>query len=299
MVAPVAAGAATVSTTVREFRAMNTEWWIAARGCDDLAFAETLVHEAEAALSRFHPDSDLSRLNRDREATSPDLAALVRRSLELSVTTGGAFDVRVGPSLVAAGYDRSFERLAGGGTSDAVRLAPPVGMLSVTVSGDTVRLDGIGAIDLGGIAKGWTIDRIAEVLRAVGCRDFVIDGGGDIRAAGVNDDGLPWALGVGDGLAVRISDGAVCTSSVDRRRWRTATGEAHHIIDPATGASSRSLVTNAVVVARDTATADALATALIADPPRALRALEALHAEALLERAGRWEMTPGMEGTLA
>lgn len=295
-----ASGLAAAPTTqaVREFRAMNTEWWITARGRSpgDLAFAETIVQEAEAAFSRFLPDSELSRLNRDHEATGAALAALVRRSLDLSVATAGAFDIRVGPSLVAAGYDRSFELL--NGRPEEFKLAPPVETLSIVVSDDTVRFEGLGAVDLGGIAKGWTIDRVAEAIRATGCRDFVIDGGGDICASGTSADGLPWALGVGDGLAVRIADGAVCTSSVERRRWRTPAGEAHHIIDPSTGASSASRVTNAVVVAPDTTTADALATALIANPASALRALDALHAEALFERDGRWEMTPGMESFL-
>lgn len=285
-----------VTQVVHEFRAMNTDWWILARGQNPapLTFAEAIVLQAEAEYSRFRSESSLSRLNRDREAMNSGLAAVVRRSLDLFAATNGAFDIRVGPSLVAAGYDRSFELLADQRQAAEFRLAPPVEMLSVGVLGDIVRLDGTGALDLGGVAKGWTIDRVAEAIRATGCRDFLIDGGGDIRASGTGDDGLPWVLGVGGGLAVRVGDGAVCTSSVERRRWRTDGGKAHHIIDPSTGEPAASQVTSAAVVAPDAATADALATALIANPSRALAALPKLQAEALFERNGTWEMTPGM-----
>jgi len=164
-----------------------------------------------------------------------------------------------------------------------------------------VRLEGEGALDLGGIAKGWTIDRAAEALEAVGVRDYVIDGGGDIRAGGVAPGGAAWGIGigigigVGDGLAVRLEDRAVCTSSTRRRRWRMAEGDAHHIIDPASGAPATEEADTAVVIATDAATADALATALLADLDRGLGAVVAWGAEALFGLEGRWEMTPGME----
>jgi thiamine biosynthesis lipoprotein len=257
---------------------------------------EALVHEAEATFSRFRPDSALSRLNRDRATVHPGLVALVTRALELGAATNGAFDIRVGPALVTAGYDRSFELLgAHPPAPERLLLAAPVALLEVAIAGDSARLEGVGALDLGGIAKGWTIDRVAELLLANGCADFVIDGGGDIRTGGSAEDGAAWTLGVGDGLAVHLSDGAVCTSSTVRRRWRTVTGEAHHIIDPWTGASAQAGVTTAVVVADDAVTADGLATAIVASPADGLSAASALRAEVLLERDGRWQMTPGLE----
>ncbi|MEZ4503535.1 MAG: FAD:protein FMN transferase [Dehalococcoidia bacterium] len=281
-------------STTREFRAMNTDWWVTARGAVDLEPIEALVHDAEARFSRFRDDSALARLNRERCLEDRELAAMATHAAELTRLTRGAFDIRVGAAIEAAGYDRSFELLA---TRRVLprRVAGQPSSLTVVLEGNAVQLEGEGALDLGGIAKGWTIDRAAEALEAAGIRDYVIDGGGDIRAGGDAPGGDAWGIGVGDGLAVRLEDRAVCTSSTRRRRWRMAEGEAHHIIDPASGAPATEAADTAVVIATDAATADALATALLADLDRGLAAVVALGAEALFGLEGRWEMTPGME----
>lgn len=291
--ATATSGASTIA-----FRAMNTEWWITILRCADpslLAVAEATAWAAEAAFSRFRADSLLSRLNRDRQLPNRSLVDVIGRALVLREATAGAFDVRVGPAVAAAGYDRSFERMAEGPLEPQVLLAPPVATLSVQADGEEVALTGIGGLDLGGIAKGWAIDRIAEAVEAAGYRDYVIDGGGDIYAGGRGADGEAWPIGVGDGLVAHLSNAAVATSSTEKRRWVTATGEAHHIIDPATGLPSAAAVTNAVIVAGDATTADALATAVVADPARGLQAVVALGGGALIEHDGMWSMTRGME----
>ena len=288
---------ATTEPSTIAFRAMNTEWWITIPRCADpslLAVAEATAWAAEAAFSRFRADSLLSRLNRDRQIASRSLADVVARALALHEATAGAFDVRVGPAVAAAGYDRSFEQMVHHPPQLQLLLAPPVETLSVQADREGVTLTGIGGLDLGGIAKGWAIDRIAEAVEAAGYRDYVIDGGGDIYAGGRGADGEAWPIGVGDGLVAFISDAAVATSSTEKRRWATATGEAHHIVDPATGLPSAAAVTNAVVVAADATTADALATAIVADPARGLPAVVALGG-ALIEQDGTWSMTRGME----
>lgn len=279
------------------FRAMNTDWWIAAPKATPelLGDLEHLVHQAEARYSRFRGTSLVSRLNGERRVQDAGLAALVGRALEIGRVTGGAFDIRAGAAVIAGGYDRSFELLPPVVVDD--QIAPPVGLLEVIVDGDLVALEGPGLIDLGGIAKGWTIDGIATALDEAGVADYLIDGGGDIRGRGRDSSGAPWAVGVGDGLAVRLTDAAVCTSSTRRRRWATRTGMAHHIVDPTRGLPTAEEITNVVVVAPDTTTADAFATAVVASVP-ALGAARTLGAEVLFERDGAWEMTPGLEGWL-
>ncbi|GMU41296.1 MAG: FAD:protein FMN transferase [Chloroflexota bacterium] len=286
-------------TTDRTFRAMNTEWWIAAGDDADLDGAEALVHEIEARLSRFRQHSALSRLNRERVATDPWLAEVVSLALEAHVLTDGAFDIRVAEALALAGYDRSFELIATHPASAGIAMRPACGT-AVTVRGDTVRLDGRGSVDLGGVAKGWAVDRVAAQLAASGATSWFVDGGGDLRAAGLDAGGHPWLAGAADGQAVRMDEGAVCTSSTLRRRWPSAGGGvAHHIIDPASGLPAVTGVTTAVVVAEDAATADMLATAVIASPARGLAAVHAVDGEAMVEHDGRWEMTPGMGRWLA
>jgi len=295
-----------VSAAVREFRAMNTDWWITVASGDEAAAldrAEAIVRTVEAAFSRFLPGSVLSQLNRQRMSTDDELARLLTRAEELRALTGGAFNVRVGPAMAAAGYDRSFELLDRTTVAGAASMTPPVALpvdlLSVDVAEDEVRLTGPGALDLGGIAKGWAIDQVAAVFESMGCRDYVVDGGGDIRAGGRVDGEPGWPIGIGNGLAVHVSGEAVCTSSTQRRCWPRAGGRAHHIIDPGRGMPAASRVTTATVIAGDATTADALATAIIVNPGRGLDAVAAVGGAALLERDGAWLMTPGMERWMA
>jgi thiamine biosynthesis lipoprotein len=261
------------------FEAMNTSWAVVGHA-RSAAEAEAVVRDVEARLSRFRHDSALSVLNRDREARDPLLAEVLRRALALRDATGGAFDPAVGAAVIAAGYDRSFEQLphlvrAGAGASDRP---------TIHLDGSRVTLDGVGLVDLGGIAKGFAVDRAAEGLGDT----FLVDGGGDIRCGG-----RVWLVGVPGDRVVALQDAAVATSSALERRWRTEHGRAHHIVTPSTGAPAVG-VSQAVAVAADAATADALATALVADAAAVLPGLPRLGAEALVSDAAWW-MTPGME----
>lgn len=274
----------------RTFRAMNTEWWFRAYGArqEVLDEAETLVHDVEARLSRFLPASALSRLNRDRSACDPMLASVVREALEWRDATGGLFDPGVGAALTASGYGRSFETLRDGHAA-----SPDARRPSVAVAGDRVTLTGEGALDLGGIAKGWAVDRVAEHFEACGVDRYLVDGGGDLRAGPT--PAVRWPVGVGDGLVAWLGPGAVATSSTARRRWTTADGRtAHHIIDTASGAPAWRGLRTAVVLHREAATADVLATTLVAGGAEGLGAVAAKGAEALVEdEQGVWWMTPG------
>lgn len=270
---------------------MNTEWWIRAYGATEHVMddAEALVHDIEARLSRFRKSSSLSALNRDRVATDPMLAAVVRAALDWRDATNAVFDPGVGAALVAAGYDRSFEAIEGvcRGAVDARRPR-------ITVGGDCVSLDGEGTLDLGGIGKGWAVDRVAEHLETHRVGHYLIDGGGDLRAG--DTPSVPWPVGVGDGLVAWIGPGAVATSSTEKRRWVTASEvTAHHIINATTGVPAVSGIRTAVVTHQTATTADVLATTLIAGGVASLVAVEAQGAEALIEdEDGAWWMTPGM-----
>lgn len=275
----------------RTFRAMNTEWWVRAYGATGrvLDEAEALVRDTEARLSRFRGCSALSTLNRERAATDPLLAAVVRAALEWRDATDAVFDPGVGAALVAAGYDRSFEAVRDGCAGCADQRRP-----LVLVDGDRVSIDGDGTLDLGGIGKGWAVDLVADHFEAHGVDRYLVDGGGDLRAG--HTPAAPWPVGVGDGLVAWLGPGAVATSSTAKRRWLTADGAvAHHIIDTAAGLPAFRGVRTAVVAHRWATTADVLATTLVAGGVGSLGAVEAHGADALIEdEAGAWWMTPGM-----
>lgn len=159
-------------------------------------------------------------------------------------------------------------------------------------------LHGDGDLDLGGIAKGWAVDGVLQWLLDNGARDAVVDGGGDIAAAGTS-----CIVGVGDHLVANVAQRAVATSSTRRRRWRatfsdSAWGgaELHHLIDPRTGWPTTSAIDTASVIAADAATADALATAVMVNPDSLLPRLASMHARAAVRGVdGAWWVTPNWE----
>jgi thiamine biosynthesis lipoprotein len=221
-----------------------------------LESAEREFERVEALLSRFRDDSELSELNRvGRIEAGDDLLAVVELALDARERTGGRFDPTVHDALVAAGYDRTFEEVAadGGATAVAARCGG-----RVRVTGRTIELEPGTRLDLGGIGKGYTVDRAAAILSAAG--PALVDAGGDIAARG-RPDALGWRVGV-EHLTLALEDLAVATSGRDRRRWVRDGEERHHLIDPATGRPAQTDLLRVSVVAETAVEAEVLAKSL-------------------------------------
>jgi thiamine biosynthesis lipoprotein len=243
----------------RQFRAMGTdvELLVDAAGAGEaLAAAEGEFHRLEAILTRFRPESELSRLNEAGSLDAgPDLLEVVRLALEARGRTDGRFDPTVHDAVVAAGYDRTFEEVPEDGT--AVIVGSVCGG-SVRIDGTRIELDPGVRLDLGGIGKGYAAARAAKLLSVAG--PALVNAGGDIATAGGS-----WPVGVqtADGeLTLELSGGGLATSGRDRRRWRRNGEELHHLIDPATGAPSPSDVLRLTLVAPDAVEAEVWAKAL-------------------------------------
>jgi thiamine biosynthesis lipoprotein len=250
------------------FRAMGTSFELildaspsvhALRAFDHAA---RLIDDLESRLSRFRPDSELSVLNRTGRAhVSPEVLELTQLALQARRDTDGRFDPTVMRSLVAAGYDRSFDDLpidTGPVSTDAscngaVDVDPMTGHVALG--------DGVG-LDLGGIAKGYAAEAACDVLVREG--PCLVSAGGDIATRGIPATGT-WAVGVetAEGpVTLGIDSGGVATSGCDRRRWRSGGGWAHHLIDPATGRPAETDVLRITVAAESAVRAETLATAL-------------------------------------
>jgi thiamine biosynthesis lipoprotein len=243
------------------FRAMGTDVELLVEGdgtAHHLAAAETEFHRLEALLTRFRPESELSRLNAAGSiAAGPDLLRVVELALAACERTGGRFDITVHDALLAAGYDRSFELLS---PDDARPAGPAAGARGrVEIANGVISLHGGAQIDLGGIGKGYACERAAEILATAG--PCLVNAGGDIATR----DGV-WTVAVetpDSPLTLELSGScALATSGQDSRRWRRAERELHHIIDPATGEPSSSDLLRVTVVARDAVDAEVTAKAL-------------------------------------
>jgi len=254
----------------RSFAAMGTEVELLLEADDAslLAEVEAEFRRLETLLSRFRPDSELSRLNEAGEAhVGAELLELIEIAVEARVASDGRFDPTVHDAVVAAGYDRSFELLAD--SAETPTASARVGG-SVTIDPTTrhVALEPGYRLDLGGIAKGWAADRTLVVLAQAG--PALVNAGGDLAAAG-----RVWPIAVeaaGGAITLGLEDGGVATTGRDRRTWVQGGEARHHLIDPRTGAPAGGDVQTVTVVADCAAEAEVLAKTLFlaGDSQRAL-----------------------------
>ena len=240
--------------------------------------------DAHRTLSRFDPDSELSRLNRDPRRTvpvSPLLRQLVAAALSAGLRSGGLVDATLVDEIEACGYAESRDfsvarrpsicRARGGPAAPS----PRAGWCELAVderAGTVSRPPGL-RVDPGGIAKGLMADLVGETL--AGFRSYAVDCCGDLRVGGTA--GRERAIQVDDPAGgaplheLRIASGAVATSGITRRSWIDADGRvAHQILDPATGLPAFTGIVQTTAVAPSGLYAETLAkAALLAGPDRA------------------------------
>jgi len=255
------------------------------RGCSAINAAFDEVAREEALFSEYRASSEISAINhaagRSPIEVDPEVFTLLQRSRWASQVTHGAFDITFAScgglwsvreqrvpddEAIAACLERvGFDRVRLDERQSSVFL-PEAGM----------------RIGLGGIAKGYGVDRAAGVLLEHGLADFVVDGGGDLRVEGSDIDG-PWTVNITHPRnpgqvfeTIRLTRGAIVTSGDYVRFFERDGVRYHHIIDPTTGHPARRSV--AVTVIAPTATdADALATGLfVLGPERGLHVLSTL-----------------------
>lgn len=235
------------ATMTRSFRAMGCTVVVAGATPDELADVRVLFERWERVFSRFRRGSELNRVNAVRSATvavSPLFSSAVECALRAARMTGGLVDPTLGGALEAAGYDRRFDALrpdprpAKPGAQGAYR--------DVSVYRNVlVRPPGL-LLDLNGVVKALAVEEAVEALAG---RGFV-SAGGDLAAHGEVQVALPG------GGAVRLDGGGMATSGTTRRRWLRAGTLQHHLIDPRTGAPSRSRWQEVTVAAPTCVAAD-------------------------------------------
>jgi thiamine biosynthesis lipoprotein len=239
---------------IERFPAMGTTFEVHAADRSAIDRCRHLVDAAEQRFSRFVPDSELSRINREGERTvSPDMRSILTEAAELQRRTGGTFDIGVGSSVIGWGYDTTF--------ADVVDRAEPLGYPASSawrLRGDVVTLEAGTRIDLGGIAKGWIADRLVEDGHAT-----VASAGGDLRSvdATLVVDVLDHEGSVA--AAVPVGIGALATSSRSQRTWMVADQRVHHLVDPRSLRPADTPILSASAVAATATEAEAAAKAIL------------------------------------
>ena len=249
-----------------------------AKECVRAALEE--IHKVDDLMSDYKSDSEISRVNRDGAKmavrVSESTYEVLQRSVEFSEMTGGAFDISVGP-LVALFRNAKESKVAP--SEEQITLTKSkVGFekLKLDSKNNTVQFSENGMLlDLGGIAKGYAVDKAIEAAQRCGAIGAMVDIGGDVRCFGLPPIGRDhWLIGLQDPnsdiegisggglrLVLKVTNAAVATSG-DYQQFVLIEGKRYsHIIDRRTGTSAEGL--SSVTIIADNATdADALATAV-------------------------------------
>jgi thiamine biosynthesis lipoprotein len=250
------------------------------------AGAREFVHEFDAALSRFRPESAISTLNRDPREVVP-APPLVRRAVRAGIEAAELSDGLVDPTLVGeiegVGYVASRAGLTGDSLPAALAAAPPRRPahpradrrwreLAVDDEAGTVTRPPGLRFDTGGTGKGLAADLIAARLR--GYPRYVVDCGGDIRIGGAGALAWPYEVFIehpltGDrGFLIRLGFGGIATSGLNVRIWRDADGRyVHHLLDPATGEPAWTGLIGATALGDSALEAETLAKAALLSGP--------------------------------
>lgn len=263
------------------FQAMNTEI--------EIIFPDSHPHLAqttenwfrrcEAIFSRFVQESELSRINQSDSTwvfVSPWMAEVLSLAKYFWLKTNGLFSPFLLDALEKAGYSQSFDTIVHvGGTH------PSTTIPHVNVSADPQSFHIFPAlrlmerppglrIDLGGIVKGWSAQRLARYFqKELSIPRGLINAGGDLYAWGGYTNEEHWSIGVQhpwndtDIGLIQIHCGAVATSNTLARRWHTPEGIQHHIIDPRTGKPSRSDLVQCTVASPSLIEAEVLAKVIL------------------------------------
>jgi FAD:protein FMN transferase len=246
------------------------------------------IKRLEKLFSRTVKGSEVNLINQfagiKQVPVSPETLVLIEKTLYYSEISEGAFDPTTGPLINLWGFLGQEYRLP----SDAEinRILPLVDYEKLII--DQVRSavllpDKAMALDLGGIAKGFIVDRAVNLLELFGVKEAYINAGGDLALVGCKTDGERWRIGIRHPrdedkiiAVIEVAGGAVVTSGDYQRYFKRGGIAYHHIIDPSTGWPARALI-SVTVIAETVSEADALSTAVfVLGPQKGLSLIEEL-----------------------
>ena len=237
---------------------------------------EEELKRVDNSLSTFNEKSIITAVNQNKEVVLNDMfLSVYKKAMEVSENTGGAFDITVAPLVNAWGF--GFKNGINPEKAQVDSLLQIVGYKKVELKGDrVVKQDPRIMLDCSAIAKGFGVDVIANYLRNLGVKNFMIEIGGEIVTSGINEQRLPWKIGVtkptddplGDAggelmTVMNVTDKAMATSGNYRNFYYKGGKKYAHTIDPKTGYPVQHSLLSATVIARDCATADAYATSFM------------------------------------
>lgn len=258
----------------RDVFAMDTYMSIKAYGEECEEAVDEAVEEIlrlDALLSTGSADSEITMVNQNHGGDlSDDTAYLVSRSLDIYQATSGAFDISIYPVMQAWGFAGDTFRVPE--NQELEQLLENVNAGNILYDDNTRKIAFASdemAIDLGGIAKGYTSTRIMDIFKSYKVDCGLVNLGGNVQVYGSKSDGTAWHVAVQDPEnqaeyigTLSVVDKAVITSGGYERYFEEDGIIYHHIIDPATGYPAASGLKSVTIVSADGTLADGLSTSL-------------------------------------
>ena len=262
------------SPHTRDVFAMDTYMSMKAYGENGekaLSEAEKYIKKLESDLSATSPDSCISRVNSaDSKPTevTDEAAEIIAKALEIGKKTNGALDITLYPMLKEWGFTTGEYQIPK--TEAISRILGNTGFERVQLSGNAVTVPDGFQIDLGALAKGFTSDKIMDIMRKNNVSSAIVSLGGNVQAVGTKPDGSQWKVAVRDPFApdtdmcvVEIGSKAVITSGNYERFFTGSDGKNYwHILDPSDGFPADNGLVSVTVIGDSGLECDALSTAL-------------------------------------
>lgn len=228
------------------------------------------ITRLDELLSTGSENSEITMLNHNKTGNvSEDTAYLLKRSLELWKTTGGAFDITIYPVMRAWGFAGGEFRVPDNAELTGLLADVDASKIEFNENTKTLTLPENMEIDFGGIAKGYTSERVAKIMKEYGIKSATLNLGGNVKTIGTKPDGSEWKIAIKNpdntqsylGV-ISAKDKAIITSGGYERYFEEDGKVYHHIIDPKTGKSAQNGLTSVTIVCDDGTLADGLSTAL-------------------------------------
>lgn len=242
------------------------------------------IKEVDQLMSTYKPESEVSILNRQgQNRLSSQTSRIIQEAIKFSEVTNGAFDITCRPLVNLWKTAKKEGKIPTVKEIEEARSL--VSYKKIILQGDLVKFQEPGMqIDLGGIAKGWAVDKAIQALKKRGVRAALVNAGGDLFALRKRGLWKKWDVGIQHPRdeekvlsTIEVSNRGVATSG-DYRRYFTLEGRRFsHIVDPRTGETVEDVPMSVTVVAPDATTADALATGIfVLGPEEGMRLIESL-----------------------
>lgn len=253
------------SSKLYSLEALGTVWHFESlndKNIDQKIIAEInkMVYDFESNFSRFNKESVVSKLNNSGSINNPpkELVDMMQYAHDVYIKTDGVFNIFIGGQLNNLGYGDGKKSKLNKSDWD-----------QTLISVDKISIPKSASIDLGGLGKGWLIDKISQLFIDSGYEEYVINGGGDLYVNSKTPIELilehPYDKSQQIGTT-KIAKGALAVSSITKRSWNKSGEKHHHIIDPVSNMPTNNNIVASFIKAENALTADTMATCLIIRP---------------------------------